>query len=212
MRELNPSSARQGLRLAATKAVHLVPAPVALRCVPLLRAVERFEISARAVEFVRDSVRPGSLVLVFGVGRDSATWELVNRRGRTAFVEDLPEWVEFSRAQSGRREVHPIAYTTAVASGLGYAHIDEVPIPHLPEAVTSDQWDIVIVDGPKGAAPHQPGRASSIALAAQLVTSGGLVLIDDYDRPLEQHACRLAFGRAPDQVLDPARPVAVYRV
>jgi hypothetical protein len=70
----------------------------------------------------------------------------------------------------------------------------------------------VVVDGPKGYASGQPGRASSIALASRLVAPGGVVIIDAFDRPLERHISQLVFGRQADRVLDPRRPVGVYDV
>jgi hypothetical protein len=70
---------------------------------------------------------------------------------------------------------------------------------------------VVVVDGPRGDSPFTPGRASSIALAERLVADGGLVLVDDYERPLETHICAVVFGRGADVVVDPGRPVGVYR-
>src|SRR5580698_2205975 len=37
-------------------------------------------------------------VLVFGCGHDSLLWKEVNADGSTLFLEDKPEWSQFSRA------------------------------------------------------------------------------------------------------------------
>lgn len=202
--------ADQRLRAATAAGLNLLPAGALERMIPVVRFARGFEISARAVELVRDRLGGGGNLLVFSLGRDSSSWELVNRGGRTAFVEDLPEWIEFSRRQCPDREVYPIAYVTERDASMSFRRLEEVPTPALPESVTKTAWDVVVVDGPKGYASDQPGRASSIALASRLVAPNGIVLIDDYQRPLERHIGSLVFGRPADRVLDPGRPVGVY--
>lgn len=198
------------LRTATSAALRLLPDPLVTRIIPVVRFARGFEISAQAIEVARDRLRPGSNLLVFSLGRDSSSWELVNRGGRTAFIEDLPEWIDFSRGQSPEREVHHVTYTTERDASMGYRSAEDVPLPALPESITQTAWDVVVVDGPKGYASGQPGRASSIAWASRLVAPAGIVLIDDYDRPLERHIGSLMFGRRADRVLDSERPVAVY--
>lgn len=200
------------IRTGVAVGARLLPEYVAARSIPLLRLALGFQISARAFEAAHDRLRSGGKLLVFGLGKDSSTWELINRHGRTAFVEDLPEWIDFSKRQSPAREVHAICYETERDQSLRYTAPDQIPLPALPQSVASTRWDVVVVDGPRGYEPGQPGRASSIALAARLVAPGGVVMIDDFDRPLERHICQLVFGRQADRVLDPGRPVGVYDV
>lgn len=202
---------RSVAKILARHVLRALPARGAVRAIPALRWAHGFEISARAVERVRDHLGAGGDLLVFSLGRDSSTWELVNRRGRTVFLEDLPEWIAFSRRESPSRELYAMTYTTEVTGSLGYVSAAQIPISSLPAEVRSHPWDVVVVDGPKGFAPGQPGRATSIALAARLVRAGGLVLIDDYDRPLERHISQLVFGRPPDEIIDARRPVGLYQ-
>jgi len=185
------------------------PPGVIERSLPVVRKVRGFQISAEAMRVVRGSA-DGTSLLVFGVGRDSSVWETLNRRGKTVFLEDVPEWVELSLAESPTRKAYLISYSTRVGTS-DYETVSQIPLPDLPAAVAGALWDVVVVDGPQGFDDNAPGRASSIALAATLVRPGGLVLIDDFDRPLEARVARLVFGRSADEVLDPRRPVGVYR-
>lgn len=198
------------LRVATSAVLTLIPDAALRMMIPVVRFARGFEISARAVELVRDRLADGGNLLVFSLGRDSSTWELVNHAGRTAFVEDLTEWIDFSRRQRPDREVYPITYATERDASLSFHDPQDVPVPALPDPLSETEWDVVVVDGPKGYAPGQPGRASSIALASRLVAPSGVVLVDDFDRPLERHIAALMFGRLPDKVLDPDRPVGIY--
>ncbi len=187
--------------------------PVSLRCrmIPVLRFAFGFQISARAVAAARDRLVGGGNLLVFGIGLDSSTWELVNRRGRTVFLGDVPGWVDISNGEAPGREVHLVAYATTVETSMGISESTQVPLPVLPDDVASTPWDVVVVDGPAGWGAETPGRAASITLAHGLVRRGGLVLVDDYGRPVERHVCDLVFGRPADELLDPSRPVALFR-
>ena len=147
---------------------------------------------------------------MFGLGLDSSTWELVNRSGRTVFLEDVPGWIDISGEEAPDREVYRITYETTLASSLRYEDRSEIPLPTLPGELTLTKWDVVVVDGPYGWGPETPGRSASISLAQCLVAPGGIVIVDDYDRPVERHSCDLVFGRPADEMLDTVRPVALF--
>jgi len=199
------------VRRGAAPLLDRTPPPVLVRVLPVVRKLRAIQISAAALGLVRAEVTAGSTLLVFGVGHDSRTWELINRHGETAFVEDVPEWLDRSLRESPDRAAHLVSYGTTVESSLDYSDASQIPMPPLPDSISSRRWDVVVVDGPRGDLPGTPGRASSIALAERLVADGGLVLVDDYERPLETHVCAIVFGRPADEVVDPSRPVGVYR-
>ncbi|MCU1537945.1 MAG: hypothetical protein JWP82_2296 [Humibacillus sp.] len=166
--------------------------------------------AAVAMRVVAAECGDGTRLLVFGLGRDAGIWETLNRRGLTAFVEDVPQWVALSLTENPARLVFPVTYETRFRTS-DYETAASIPLPALPVDLTSAGWDVVVVDAPQGFSDDSPGRASSIALAATLVRPGGVVLVDDYDRPLEARIARLVFGRAADAVIDPRRPVGLYR-
>src|ERR1035441_1544410 len=187
--------------------------PASLRCrmIPVLRFALGFQISAKAVATVRDRLMTGGRLLIFAIGLDSSTWELVNRRGRTVFLEDVPGWVDISRKEAPGREVHLVEYSTTVETSMGFSDVSDIPLPSLPDKVASTRWDVVVVDGPAGWGPDTPGRVASVTLAHRLVGRGGVVLVDDYEREIERHICDLVFGRPADKMLDTRRPVALFR-
>lgn len=198
-----------GVRRGAAPVLDRLPRRLTMVLLPAVRRLRGFQMSTVAMRRVGDHLSAGSGVLVFGLGRDSSTWEKLNEDGRTAFLEDLSEWLELSRRLAPSREVHLISYATTVDTS-DYTSVSDIPVPSLPPEISSRQWDVVVVDGPMGFAPDTPGRASSIALAARLVARGGVVLVDDFDRELERRISATVFGRGPDEVLDPSRPVGLY--
>lgn len=194
----------------ATRAVlHLVPSPTRCRMPRALRYAYGFQISAYAVAFARPRQRKGGNLLVFGAGRDTSTWSLLNRNGRTVILEDDPRWASAARRHR-RVEVVLTEYLTTVAESLACTDAADVRLPELPESVSAEQWDVVVVDGPAGSRPGTPGRGAPIVLAARLVAEHGLVMIDDCFRDLEQKMRDLVFERPADVFLDIERPVAVY--
>jgi Polysaccharide biosynthesis len=212
-RERSPirkSGERQAQRALAA-VLPRIPESARRHLVRALRFTYGFQISAKALVAARNHLGNGGRLLVFGVGLDSSTWELVNRGGRTVFLEDVPGWIDISGEEAPDREVHLIAYETTVTGSLHYEDRSEIPLPTLPGELALTQWDVVVVDGPYGWGPETPGRSASIALAQRLVAPGGIVLIDDYDRALERHSCDIVFGRPADEMLDTTRPVALFR-
>lgn len=177
---------------------------------PLLRFTYGFQISAAAVAAARDHLRAGGRLLVFGLGLDSSTWELVNRGGRTVFLEDVPGWIDIAATEAPDRETYLIEYATRSERSLRYEDPAEIPLPDIPDAIAATEWDVVVVDGPYGWGPETPGRAASITLAHRLVAPGGIVIVDDYDRAVERHCCDIVFGRPADEMLDTVRPVALF--
>jgi hypothetical protein len=185
--------------------------PQVRRRVPALaQFIDEYQIHHEAVSFVRRSRASGSSTLVFGVGKDSKTWEAVCGDGPLWFIEDNVEWIDVARPCLLESQIVPVTYDTTVAASLQYRSADQIPPLRLPEAFPTS-FDNVIVDGPAGDTMASPGRASSILAALQLVKPGGFVLIDDIDRDLETHVVHLVFGRAPDVIIGRGRPVGVYR-
>ena len=55
----------------------------------------------------------------------------------------------------------------------------------IPDKLSAEKWDIILVDAPAGYAEETPGRMKSIYMASQLIKSGGDVFVHDCNREVE---------------------------
>ncbi|GMU77899.1 MAG: hypothetical protein AMXMBFR46_06970 [Acidimicrobiia bacterium] len=189
--------------------MRLVPGRTRRRWIPVLRYAHGFQFAGDAMELARDHLGGGANLLVFGAGRDTSTWALVNANGRTVVVEDNPHWAARA-ATVGGVDVVTVAYETTVAGSRGYTSPGEVPVPSLPPELDGLRFDVVVVDAPAGWGPECPGRAAPMVLAGRLVADDGLVFVDDCFRELERTMRDLVFDRPADAYFGASRPVACY--
>ncbi|TVT97662.1 hypothetical protein EJB05_57074, partial [Eragrostis curvula] len=128
-------------------------------------------------------------LLVFGLGRDSALWHALNPGGATVFLEEDPAWYRVVRAQSPHLRAHLVAYRTRLDEAdrllAGYKRQpaclpsgdgDEMRVRgnadcrlalhNLPPEVYETEWDMIMLDAPKGYFPAAPGRMAAIWTAA----------------------------------------------
>jgi len=76
-----------------------------------------------------------------------------------------------------------VSYGTQRKDGL----IEPCPPPAgVPDWVAQEPWDVILIDGPEGYRPEQPGRQQSIVLASQLVRPGATAFLHDAERPHER--------------------------
>lgn len=129
-------------------------------------------------------------LLVFGVGRDSTLWLDANRGGRTAFLEDVAEWADYARREIPGIRVHDVRYRTLRIFWHVLKHLPErLMMRGLPREVTEREWDVVLVDAPRGTRWYRPGRMKSIYTASVLADpSGGDVFVHDCHRRVEREA------------------------
>lgn len=127
-------------------------------------------------------------MLIFGLGNDSPFWCEINSKGRTVFLEDYKPWYEKITGMFPEIEAYSITYPLNITQWReALEHPGQLQLA-LPTEVTTNKWDVVLVDGPRG---HQyskeiPGRMSSIFTSSQLVAKGGYVFIHDAERKLEK--------------------------
>lgn len=156
-------------------------------------------------KLVHDLVRsraPCSM-LVFGVGRDSRLWLDANAGGRTVFVEDVPEWARFAREAVPGIVVHDVGYGLARRFMWPILrHFERaLYLSKLPDDVRERNWDVILVDAPRGTRWYRPGRMKSVYTASVLGgTSGADVFVHDCHRAVERESA--------DQFLRPERLVA----
>uniref|UniRef100_A0ACD5Z9B0 Uncharacterized protein n=1 Tax=Avena sativa TaxID=4498 RepID=A0ACD5Z9B0_AVESA len=190
----------------------LADAAVYYATTPTVPQQTRDEISlALAVLRRRAPVR----LLVFGLGHDSTLWHALNPGGVTVFLEEDPEWYRAVRSASPFLRAHLVSYRTRldqadllfdtyrrVPSCVPGAGADDEPVVRgnaacplalhdLPAEVYEHEWDVLMLDAPKGYFASAPGRMAAIWTAAALARArrgeGDTdVFLHDVDRKVEK--------------------------
>nr|KYP74082.1 hypothetical protein KK1_006750 [Cajanus cajan] len=165
--------------------------------------------------------RPAN-ILVFGLGRDSLMWAGLNPRGKTVFLEDDPKWIQTVLKDAPDIRAHTVSYRTQVreADELLSSYRSEaacwpgaatlrgnercrLALHNLPDEVYATEWDVVIIDAPKGYLAEMPGRMAPIYSAAVMARDrkgSGVthVFLHNVDRKeekaySEEFLCRMNF-------------------
>jgi ubiquinone/menaquinone biosynthesis C-methylase UbiE len=140
---------------------------------------ERPWIVPAAIAWLRRRIRPDWSILELGAGR-STVW-FARRAGRVLSFEDNTFWVTQTR---GRLE----------ELGLGNVELRELAVEELPGAIAElpeAAFDLVVVDFLE--APTVT-RIDALKPAMKRVRAGGLLLLDDSDRPGYAPAYELLTG------------------
>ncbi|KAJ3695978.1 hypothetical protein LUZ60_001355 [Juncus effusus] len=149
-------------------------------------------------------------LLVFGLGAETPLWRALNHGGRTVFLDENEYYVEHLEGRHAGLEAYDVSYTTQVreldeliTSARETRKTDCRPVQNLlfsecrlaindlPNSLYEIDWDVILVDGPRGYSASAPGRMAAIFTAGVLArsTSGGNptdVLVHDYDREVER--------------------------
>lgn len=126
-------------------------------------------------------------MLVFGMGNDSPFWYDVNSKGRTVFLEDFQPWHDKISAKYPDLEAYPVSYPCNITQWKELLDKPGQLAIDLPEEVSGQPWDVILVDGPRGHkySAEIPGRMSSIYTASQLIGKHGYVFVHDAQRTVE---------------------------
>lgn len=148
--------------------------------------------------------------LVFGLGHDSLMWQSFNPRGTTLFLEEDPKWVQTVLKDAPDLHAHTVQYRTqlreadhliswyrtepACFPAKAYLRGNEdckLALHNLPEEVYETEWDLIMIDAPKGYFAEAPGRMAAIFSAAVMARnrkgSGEThVFLHDVDRKVEK--------------------------
>lgn len=142
------------------------------------------------------------------MGEDSAYLASeLNAKGLTVFLEDNDAWTTKILSKYPHLNAHVVKYHTK------FRHEDDKYVDkatwkqlemELPSAVRDRKWDVVLVDAPLGhpgedrvAVPgryYGPGRFQSIYTARLLTKPGGLIIVDDCERKVEEKYAKLMLG------------------
>ncbi|GAB2283812.1 hypothetical protein Dimus_018299 [Dionaea muscipula] len=152
----------------------------------------------------------GCNFLVFGLGHDSLMWSAFNPNGLTMFLEEDPHWVQAVLTRAPSLRVHAVNYESHLYDAKNLmAHYKVEPsclppylhlrgntkcrliLSELPDEVYSKEWDLIMIDGPKGYFPEAPGRMATIftaAVMAKFRTQPGVthVMLHDVNRRVEK--------------------------
>ncbi|KAK4772489.1 hypothetical protein SAY86_014264 [Trapa natans] len=148
--------------------------------------------------------------LVFGLGYDSLMWAGLNPRGTTVFLEEDPKWISTVLERHPSLHALHIGYNTQLSEAddlLTLARNDpecspnrvrlssgskcRLMLPGLPEEIYDKEWDIIMIDAPRGYFAEAPGRMGAIytaAIMAQRRVKPGKthIFLHDVDRRVEK--------------------------
>ncbi|GAB4860336.1 hypothetical protein Ancab_035494 [Ancistrocladus abbreviatus] len=159
----------------------------------------------------------GCNMLVFGLGHDSLMWSAFNPNGLTMFLEEDPDWVQSILTRAPSLRVHAVNYQTHLYDAKNLlahykvepsclppklhlrgnsrcrhvTHAQLLVLSELPDEVYNKEWDVILIDGPKGYFPEAPGRMAAIytaAVIAKFRRRPGVthVILHDVDRRVEK--------------------------
>ncbi len=133
--------------------------------------------------------------LIFGLGEDTRFWSLLNRGGRTLFIEDDPYWM---RNVVGL-EVKLVSYSTR----------RDIPSEPCVLQEAEGAWDLILIDGPAAYNESKPGRQQSILTASAVRGSETVIFVHDYEREHDRKWCDYYLGK-PTTVLVDQNSLAVF--
>ncbi|KAF6148478.1 hypothetical protein GIB67_038833 [Kingdonia uniflora] len=152
----------------------------------------------------------GCNFLVFGLGHDSLMWSSFNPLGTTVFLEEDPKWVQTVLKDAPNLKAHYVRYQTQLiqADELMRTYRSEpyclpakayvkgntkckLALTTLPEEVYERQWDLIMIDAPRGYFNEAPGRMGAIfsaAVMARARTRPGVthIFLHDVNRKVEK--------------------------
>ncbi|KAF3949780.1 hypothetical protein CMV_024390 [Castanea mollissima] len=151
--------------------------------------------------------------LVFGLGHDSLMWASLNPRGTTLFLEEDPKWVQTVLKRAPVLRASTVRYHTRLyeADNLLSTYESEpdcspsntrlkdtrcrLALTELPGEVYEKEWDMIMIDAPRGYFPDAPGRMAAIYTAAVMArarTRVGVthVFLHDVNRKVEKGYAR----------------------
>ncbi|PKU60043.1 probable methyltransferase At1g27930 [Dendrobium catenatum] len=148
--------------------------------------------------------------LVFGLGHDSPMWSAFNAGGTTVFLEEDPKWFQSVLRESPTLRAYNIRYPTKLSEANDLirtyrsepeclpprAHLKgnkrcRLALADLPDEIYKTEWDLIMIDAPKGYFAEAPGRMGaiySVALMARARRGEGVtdVFLHDVERNVEK--------------------------
>ncbi|XP_071730946.1 protein IRX15-LIKE-like [Rutidosis leptorrhynchoides] len=149
--------------------------------------------------------------LVFGLTPETLLWNAINHFGRTVFIDENRYYAAYIEEKYPEIEAYDVQYTTKIkdlnelitsvkeqtrnecrpVQNLLFSDC-KIGLNDLPNQLYELDWDVILVDGPRGYWPDGPGSISAIFTASVLARSkkGGNhkthVFVHDYNREVER--------------------------
>ncbi|GMJ13292.1 hypothetical protein like AT1G67330 [Hibiscus trionum] len=148
--------------------------------------------------------------LVFGLGYDSLMWTALNPNGNTIFLEEDQKWVQTVLKDAPSLHAHAVKYRTQLKEADDLlAHYWSEPscypskaylrgndkcrlaLTGFPDEYYDTEWDLIMIDAPRGWFPEAPGRMAAIFSAAVMARNrkgSGVthVFLHDVNRRVEK--------------------------
>ncbi|KAH7846723.1 hypothetical protein Vadar_017390 [Vaccinium darrowii] len=149
--------------------------------------------------------------LVFGLTSETLLWKSLNHNGRTVIIEENRYFAAYMEETNPEIEIYDVQYATKISqlNELITTARDKMknecrPVQNLlfsdcklglndlPNQLYEVDWDVVLVDGPRGYWPDGPGRMAAIFTAGVLARSkkGGNgkthIFVHDFNREVER--------------------------
>ncbi|KAG5521830.1 hypothetical protein RHGRI_034156 [Rhododendron griersonianum] len=209
------------LRAADSPLPHSAPSTSPLATTPIqLRAILHYATSPVVPQQTLDEITLSFDVLrslspcnflVFGLGHDSLMWASFNPRGTTLFLEEDPRWLQSILKTAPDLHAHTVSYRTKLfeSKALLKSYKSEpdcfppdkaylknndkcrLALSGLPNEVYDKEWDMIMIDAPRGWFAEAPGRMAAIYSAAVMARKrkgSGVthVFLHDVDRRVEK--------------------------
>lgn len=155
--------------------------------ISVMRRLNDIQLSVEQLKYISTAIKKKTpcKLLIFGLGNDSVFWFKLNRSGDTIFLEDDKEWLQRIAKRSKGLTAFLVNYNTQRSEWVTLLKSPALSDMILPNEVTNEDWDVIIVDGPAGWNDKTPGRMKSIYQSSQLVKNSGDVFVHDCERPVE---------------------------
>ncbi|MBN2585681.1 MAG: hypothetical protein JXA64_02025 [Candidatus Fermentibacteraceae bacterium] len=109
----------------------------------------------------------------------------LNREGRTVFLEDDRAWMNRLTAWDPDSEAYLVEYSTFLSQWRELLHDPSRLQMNLLTAILDREWDVLLLDAPKGLKKSSPGRMKSIFIASVLRAPDADVFVHDCNRDVE---------------------------